>query len=577
MDCFRQDKKLIIISIFVICIYLIRIVNLDSDVPVYNLSNYMQLDENYYVYDGVLLARPELANALGELDKSGIKSWPTSDCWTANVLAILTFKVFGNNYYGLRMPSVIAGLITLLLVLHIILRDRRKKAGLTIFIPLVFYVLSFGFLLSTRIMEPSVFRAMWTVIFFWISGRVDLIKNRYLKAIIYGIAGGFCIALSYPSNVFILAAIGLKYFIGWLCEKETKVSTCFKETFAVLIGLASSILMVEPIYYLVHKRHYVSNFFLDVTYQSDALINFSISALKDNVCEYIKANTTIYYPAVFVIFTISTVWCLYKGIKDKDQSRLLTALLVSTHFTYCFLVADFTTRKAAVIFPMLILGLYYMIQDWDELIRFVSENKLKTIYKIAFSLETLLLMYFSYRKVAEIKGAVANSGIHVILVLMEAQLIGLLGLIWWKQIRGFSAICVLTILICLVPSVILDEHVIFELNKTEKQTMVQIGSIVGNNPVMGGWAQAFSLYNEIIPLTSKYDVNLGENGTRKFQYYSDMEEVQYYLGDDDWEFLESLSNGRDYKWVMIKQFETDFMIDNVNNKHDNVYLFEKIY
>ena len=104
--------SLVIISLFI----LTRLSFLDRDLPPWELTLYSSFDEMLYNIPAFNLYE------FGEMSHQVVPFLPddsiTHNNWLQNYITYISFKLFGNNYFGLRMPSVIASSIIICLLLY---------------------------------------------------------------------------------------------------------------------------------------------------------------------------------------------------------------------------------------------------------------------------------------------------------------------------------------------------------------------------------------------------------------------------------------------------------------------------
>jgi len=144
----------------VACYLIARLVYFDADIPVWAVSSYAPIDEFYYT----LLAF-DLAQGGGSPDGAYV-----SGHWNLlqQVVTASSLALFGDNYYGLRFPSVLSGLLVLIVFYRIIF--LRFGLFYSICFSLLLLV-EYSFLLATRVAEPTIFRLAITsvLLFFYVS------------------------------------------------------------------------------------------------------------------------------------------------------------------------------------------------------------------------------------------------------------------------------------------------------------------------------------------------------------------------------------------------------------------------
>ena len=116
-------------------------------------------------------------------------------------LVSLNLKIFGNNYYGLRMASVLSGAM-ILFVVYLILKEyfkNEKKGIFFILLALLYMIFDFSFLLSNKVAEPTIFRLL--------------------------AFGSVCYV--YTTNFFIIPAVGIYVLLMLISEDYKKAIFSF--------------------------------------------------------------------------------------------------------------------------------------------------------------------------------------------------------------------------------------------------------------------------------------------------------------------------------------------------------------
>ena len=127
-------KRYSIISLIVI-LSLLRFINLDNDVPPYNIAGISQTDEPYYCLLGFNDYLEENNRIVLELNEVGLQFLMVHNYH----LTLWSMRVFGNNYYGLRFGATFISILTILLLLKIFFA-RNKNYSLRLF--MVFFLFS---------------------------------------------------------------------------------------------------------------------------------------------------------------------------------------------------------------------------------------------------------------------------------------------------------------------------------------------------------------------------------------------------------------------------------------------------
>lgn len=339
-----KDLKIESIVLFLlIALYSIsRITFIDSDIPTWEKSHYSPIDELYYTSQAFDIIE-------GVHSPHGKPLTPQFSA--INIIQQLTTAgalfLFGDNYYGLRAPSVFAGLAVLLFFYLIIL----KRFGLA-------YAASFSvllaseqsFMLATRIAEPTIFRmaASAALIFFFI--KQDHTKRSHLLAL--GAATCFAWLFIYPTNIF----LGLFGLIMTLLSnpKKTMTSASYYLAGFFLCGL-----------FYIFIYYSLGNTAGDIlttknTFSERVSSGSNIELIKQAILKLITIRQASFFSSnpVFLIATLLSTALM--SVLFITRSKLLTKadrtlfVFCACFLLQCAFVNDYPERKLVFILPIFI-------------------------------------------------------------------------------------------------------------------------------------------------------------------------------------------------------------------------------
>src|SRR4051812_7185307 len=111
-----KSRKIIYLFILFLLFSVLRIIYLDSDFPIIHAIKMADIDEFYYSIGGFNLYH------YGAL-KNNVIPFADGDVGPFTALldgfTFISLKLFGNNFYGLRMASVLASCLVFILLLLI--------------------------------------------------------------------------------------------------------------------------------------------------------------------------------------------------------------------------------------------------------------------------------------------------------------------------------------------------------------------------------------------------------------------------------------------------------------------------
>jgi len=80
---------------------------LDGDLPVWNIANYTPLDEGAYAMQAIQNVNPQTVYKINQIDSDEFRQWNSSMCLMNTMFNTVTLKLFGDNYYGLRLSLLL--------------------------------------------------------------------------------------------------------------------------------------------------------------------------------------------------------------------------------------------------------------------------------------------------------------------------------------------------------------------------------------------------------------------------------------------------------------------------------------
>lgn len=183
-----------------------RLLWLDQDPPPWGTVNYQPIDEGSYSIMAMHLLIYGRLNL--EENKPGI-SVSTPPHVRANLfgnaLSYFTLRLLGRNYYGYRATSAIwsTGVIALvLLCLREMLKacEHNRSAGIEFLLLMAIATTDFAFLVSGRVVEPSIVRAFFNVLALFLF--IRLRDHARFRFFMLGFVVNISIFLVYITNVF---------------------------------------------------------------------------------------------------------------------------------------------------------------------------------------------------------------------------------------------------------------------------------------------------------------------------------------------------------------------------------------
>ena len=525
------------VIIFIIIYLTSHIIFLDSDPPSWDISMYQPIDEMFY---------SNTAFNLFHYHDIQHKVVPYVDSDSSilnlfgNSITYITLSIFGNNYYGLRMSSVIISLAILIFLYYTLINYIKNQSldnsyfsinnkHIPVLLLLLYLIFDFSFLMAGRIIEPTIVRMFGMVFTIWlISTSYNQRRiNSKLLAFIMGIIVLLFILLIYPTNIFLIPAIFSFYFIEGL-KKGFKNALVRSLSFSlgVIIGFYifnlldkflfnESIIKVFLINYLSYSNRIASS-------NNSTILIF----IKNIIINFLNIfNTNIFRFNIFLLmlFLISIPVLLYKIIKDRFYMDILVTTILCFLILQTLFINDFFYRKLVIFLPLI---LFTILQAYLYIGRFINFIKLDRKYLYAFiSYITMCFCFAFVILLYNTKGSLVpyynlyNERV-VLILLYTIQVFVTFIYIFRINTKNFLTSrrkYILLFIILILPNIYLDiKYIYYSPTYTYKKTMVTLSKYIDNKILLGGLSHGFRLYNTSIPLLNYYSYAYTVEGQNEY-------------------------------------------------------------
>lgn len=552
-----SNVKTILLFVFIGFVICLRVVSLDADMPNWNLAMYTPMDEGPYAMQAIRFARPELVKAVEALGTEGVKEWNSACCFLLTLFTTVSMKIFGNNYYGMRMGTVTASFIIVIIVLKIIWKyvDQKKRRVAVLFVGLVM-AFNFSFLLASRVVEPSIFRSLLVMLVgVWVFSENGNDRN-YL---ILGVLSTLCVIWGYVTNVFIFIPSAV-LLIEELVNKKGKGA---KIVGHFICGCVAALAIGEGIMYLVQGRTFIDDTIRVVFGHETKRIAMTDSMIIDNGKQILRSNMFAYNITFFVLSFLGIMYCTYTGIREKNRQKLWVGVTAIAFFLQSLFTSDFLYRKCVVIFPVLVLSIAILFAE-DKLLK---HRKCAVVLTAIIS---LLGIYGAYKRISDLDTSDMADNFKILFycILGISLLLMVMNFIYMKKIMIAFVIAAM-----ILPDLFMDYSYIVKANKTEKEAMVKLGEIVGENYILG-YGYSYCLYNDIIPVSNAYDSYFEEEYINRNQMLVASKKVVYCLGYHGTEYINRYLEGTTFEWDEMIRFYTDFNVTPGEDEKYDLYLYE---
>lgn len=521
-------KRILLYLLFFSLFILTRVVYLDADLPSFNIFNYQPIDEFWYNNLAFNLYRySDIQNRILPYVESD--SLPTNIF--QNLITYISLEIFGNNYYGLRMASVIASLGVFLFFYCTIrnydntipnnLGKKQITSRAIIVACMIYLVFDFSFLLASRISEPTIFRMLSLAILMYFYSSTFVLKH--LTSNWFTLASGFIAFASvlyiYPSNAFLVPTIwGLCIYGNW--DYNIKRSTI--HTLIFLLGGIICLVTFEIILRIFFGKSYVD----ELSVYASFLDRVNLPGLDGtagpgmikksllNIFGIFSTNIFRFNPILLIAWLASLPIFILNVIKRGLLNEIFLLFVLFFFFIQLIFINDYYYRKLVFLLPLVLLTIFVAIKSFSVVI---NNSKALLIYKIylfviiIFSL-IIFIMNCMPRWIG--KDAISDQKYYIITFFTFQFLI----LVFARKKINYRLISGVFIVLLISPSIYFSGRYIFiSPTYTYKNTMKSISHYVEDNLMVGGMSTGFRLYSLYEPVIDGYGYKNTEAGRK---YYS---------------------------------------------------------
>ena len=331
-----------------------RIAFLDADLPGWWMSQLQPIDELYYTIPAFNLYH------YGSMAHRVVSFVPTDGAPLNLLQNLLTWPmlvVFGNNYYGLRMGSVVAGLGSMLF-LYFCLRRHTQVHGdapsdwLTDALPalwMAYLVCDFAFVAATRVAEPTIFEVLaLTAILFVASAWPVTESNAATRAAVLGFMAVAAWLFVYVYNAFIVPAVLLAILIeasrGGLREVVLRAA-------AAIAGAIGAIALYAVVVYLAYGQSLLDLYHDTVQPLSGRVQSSGLEPW------YVIFTTNLFRfdLPLLVAFALAVPVFAYRVYRERDMYGVLAGSLLIFLMLQTGFAPTYWYRKLLIAGPLVIL------------------------------------------------------------------------------------------------------------------------------------------------------------------------------------------------------------------------------
>ncbi len=500
-------KKTILILILVFIF--LRVLNLDRDLPNYDLTQLGSKDEQAYNFTALNLYH---FGAMNKVVADGFTIKGSITSILNNSVTYLTLTLFGNNYYGLRAGAVLASLVILLILLYLSglmfnSGSNNLQRYMLLFIGL-YALFDFGFLIAGRNASPVIFRSMYLMLIMlfmnFIAGKSE--KEQKWYYLLCGLFSALLIFFSYLTNTFI--ALGIVLFIAFRGIHDRDFNSAIKLILLYIFGFIIGFLISNQIYIIFKGSGVLSSLFSTVdvygnrlaapvsTAQQVAFISL-IKRVVTNLLFMVHSNIfTLNYTLLFLLITSFFIAFIQfvKRIKLSNV-RLITLSMIIAYLVQAVIYNPNSTKWIVMIFPVIIVFVVSTISNVfqsAEIKEYLSNKKRFLRFFLVLNFLFITAVFVLLLKFG------VSSSLRPLAYLSVITMFSLVVVLSFDIVH-FSGAKKVVIAVLLMLSMLPNLYLSFincaiKPDYHYRNALMTVNSIVKDDVVAGSWSDGFRLY-----------------------------------------------------------------------------------
>jgi hypothetical protein len=506
-----------LVALGLIVVFLVtRLPWLDADIPQWELTWYSPIDEFGYSVPAFNLLHygtwVHQAAPWAPLEGPPINV-------AQNLVAAVTMWLVGYSYWGRRASSIVFVLFTFLALVSIVRRQAAEarefegaspRLALAVVVAAIVLLLAdFSFLLSARIVEPTVTRlaAAAVIVAFACRGTFLGEKHGLLRSAAFGGAVTAAVLFVYIYNAFLLPAALLT--VAWWAFRIGGGAAVARHGIAFLAGCAAVTVLFFGLIALIYRespiewyRTWISAF--ATTTRGNGLSLGKIAAI-------LEANIFRLDPA-FVGVVLAGVpvfaWTLVR--RPSAWLVLLTTSFLAFVVQSAF-VADYPERKFIMVMLFALPVAASAVLGWRAFQAWVMTDPRRLVALTVWLTGALCVTAL----VTPLRAVIPHGSLLARIVFVAGG-VGVAALIALLVLRRPAFVTAATAALCLAilaPLLYADAAFVYRRPTfTYRDAQIAVGRTIDGQTTAGGWSFGMQLYNTSRPVLSEYTSRIEKAG-----------------------------------------------------------------
>jgi hypothetical protein len=486
-----------------------RVLFLDRDVPRYDFTAIQPIDELFYTIPAFNLYH------YGGMAHSVVSFIP-SDGSAANLLenamTALTLVFFGNNYFGLRMASVIAALGVAALLVAMIRRETGSPAGALI--ALVYLVCDFSFNVAARVAEPTIFRMLAMVAVLFVASAWKPSSASWIaRAVVMGMLAVAALVFVYTYNAFIVPAVFLMLLIeAWPLGLRRVVLSVG----AGVLGGALAMLAFTAATLVGWGETPLDVYLKDIApFSSRLSFQDAFAAIPVNLNEILFTNFFRFDPVLLVLVALALPPYVHRVLTQRRSLDVLVGTTLVMLILQTSVASDYPERKLLIFQPLAMLVIALGANNFAAFREWLRSSGPARIAAYVYAGAMAWLVLRVYVGPLPLLGPRYEAMILACSALLVAALVVL-----WRRERWRSAAAAVIALAVAIPGAVLSVQQLY-VNPTfrYRDAMIAAAPLLDGKVTAGVYAYGFRLYNTSRPTLNPYQYQYSDSSLATYNGY----------------------------------------------------------
>ncbi|GEM_PF-1970029 len=412
-----------------------------------------------------------------------------------------SLDVFGNNYYGLRLPVVLysLGIILLLfLIIRTLIPDRT-----IVFLIVVLMLTEFSFGSMSRFQNPQVYSIFYVTLVIYLVHLYSRTSRRIFRIMAVAISL-FATVLVYPYVLFVSIGITLAILGESLRSKSSKPIVDGLVGSLFFIGMAGVTLALAN-----QSPMEIWEKFAQINSVRNERVGLDFIEVLRSVVFHIPF-TNLFRFNLILLFILILFFSQIVLTKKTDKKRGLKSFIVFcliSAFTQSALISSYPFKKWILIFPVIVIALAYCIRSIESA---TSGQKLALRISLGFFCIAGFLNW-KITNTAEYWSGMENyQFIQVESIILYSLILLPILAILFLVLHKRKNLAVKVLLTGAILNGTLMSANYFFVSRTHslRDLLVRNSDTIDGKLILGSFSHAFSFYNTGTVLQNPYDISV---------------------------------------------------------------------